>query len=64
MLKSSNAQAGQQNFTLKVTKREDGKFEATSPNAPGRSAVANSFQVAASQLNKQLQDAVNKGEIA
>jgi predicted RNase H-like HicB family nuclease len=64
MLKSSNAQVRQQDFTIKVTQREDGKFEATTPNVPGKSAVGKTFQIAASQLNKQLQEAVNKGEIS
>jgi hypothetical protein len=64
MRNSSNAQAQQQNFTIKVTEREDGKFEATTPNVPGKSVVANHRSVAVTQLNKQLQDAVQKGEIS
>ena len=53
-----------QNFTVKVTKREDGKYVATTPNLPGKSAESSYADVAASQLNKILQDAVKNGEIS
>lgn len=64
MLRSSNAQQMQQNFTIKVEKQPDGRFKATSPNAKGVEASGSTVQVASSQLNKKLQEMVSKGELS
>lgn len=63
MLKSTNAMNDQQNFTLKVEKKEDGTFRVTTPNVPGKVVESKFRDVAITQMNAQLQDAVKKGDI-
>lgn len=64
MRRSSNSLVPGQNFTIRVTQKPDGKFEASSPNAPKVGAVtANSRQVAVSQMGKRLTEAQERGEI-
>ena len=55
MLRSSNDLTSQQNFTIKVTQRPDGRFVASTPNYPAlKPIVANSSQIATAMMGDQL----------
>jgi hypothetical protein len=64
MLRSSNDQTQNQSFTIKVKQRPDGRFEATSPNAPKvPPTVANSLQVASAQHGDRLHELHKNGKL-
>lgn len=64
MLRSSNDLTRQQNFTIKVTQRPDGRFVATTPNYPAiKPVVANSAQIAGAMLGDQLHALHNQGKL-
>jgi len=65
MLRSSNDLTSWQGFSIKVSQRPDGRFEATSKDLNARHVpptVANSVQIATAMHSDKLRSALNKGE--
>ena len=63
MLRSSNDLTSQQNFTIRVKRMEDGKFEATTPNVKGARVVSDKQQIAVAQLGDQLHKLHAEGKL-